>query len=129
MDSNISLRWCTADFCSLEILKDQKSVGFVGRNGGGDLIIRINEFEYLTFSEFNYIMKEASEMHERHFRTEMLYYKNEYERLQKFHEKLQKLCGQLLNEVQLITEDRADSSLPEWEQEAEKLGIKGESNG
>ena len=125
MDSIISLRWCTADFCSLEILKNKKPLGFVQRNGEGQFIVKINEsFEYLTHPEFNHVMTEAAEMYERHFRAEMIHYKDEYEKIQKKCEELKKLCGKLLNEVEIITENRADSSLPEWKREAEKLGVK-----
>jgi hypothetical protein len=38
-------------------------------------------------------------------------------------ERLQKLSSALLEDLQHRVEDRADSSLPEWEEEAQRLGI------
>ena len=38
-------------------------------------------------------------------------------------ERLQKLSSALLEDLQHRVEDRADSSLPEWEDEARRLGI------
>lgn len=39
-------------------------------------------------------------------------------------DRLKRLTAKLLSEVQRLTPDRADSSLPEWEREAEELGVK-----
>lgn len=39
-------------------------------------------------------------------------------------ERLQKLSSVLLEDLQQRVEDRADSSLPEWEDEARRLGIR-----
>lgn len=38
-------------------------------------------------------------------------------------DKLRNLCRKLLEDLRARVPDRADSSLPEWEREAEKLGV------
>jgi len=38
-------------------------------------------------------------------------------------ERMARLCSALLEDLQYRTEDRADSSLPEWEREAKELGV------
>jgi hypothetical protein len=38
-------------------------------------------------------------------------------------DRLKTLCSKLLREVQLLGDDQSDSNLPEWEREAERLGV------
>ena len=49
--------------------------------------------------------------------------KNALEKKQLEIDSLRRLSAKLLNELRHSTTDRADSPLPEWEAEAERLGV------